>query len=562
MSYESISIKEAVKRINADLNGWFLPPVQRPYVWGSRYENEKYICKLFDSILRGYPIGGLIIWNTEKKIPYKEFFDDYRIGDIPSHVDKGKWARKDKWLVYDGQQRLQTLVSCLKFTLNGKILIFNTLFDIYSDLEDPNETGFSFEEKNSNIRPPLLRMNELFIKQSDEKASFRIDFLAECINLTNDNKLLIEKNIDLLWDIFVREEIKSLAYFPVKHNDESRVNEIFERLNTGGVPLSQADLLFSKIKEKNYDFEENLQYFSKEIYTKTNNGYIFDSYSILQLINLIVNESIRIDAENNSETILSEFSNVWKRLEEPLLAFFNDFLWGQFKINNNSIIPKKLALLPMMFYFYKLYERNIKFRNLDAKHLLPLKQYLIFSQINDWNLQSIVDNFKKIIDDKSKNSSAMFEFPLEEFIKWLDERKKRNTILYVDNFVDYIWFSLKMLTPERTYQFEQNNWGRFNPEIDHLFPKKLKDAGQEYYQAVDILWNMQPVKGEINNFKKRRHPKEFFLAEGSKYLSEYDHLPSNDPNDDIWNNPLEFIEARKRLMIDYIKKNYKIDIKL
>ncbi len=48
-------------------NGWFLPAVQRPYVWGSRYENELYICKLFDSLLRGYPIGGLIIWNTRRK---------------------------------------------------------------------------------------------------------------------------------------------------------------------------------------------------------------------------------------------------------------------------------------------------------------------------------------------------------------------------------------------------------------------------------------------------------------------------------------------------------------
>ena len=48
MSYLTISVKEAVGNINAQNNGWFLPAVQRPYVWGSRYESEKYICKLFD----------------------------------------------------------------------------------------------------------------------------------------------------------------------------------------------------------------------------------------------------------------------------------------------------------------------------------------------------------------------------------------------------------------------------------------------------------------------------------------------------------------------------------
>lgn len=48
MSYLGISIKEAISNINNSLNSWYLPAIQRPYVWGSRYETELYICKLFD----------------------------------------------------------------------------------------------------------------------------------------------------------------------------------------------------------------------------------------------------------------------------------------------------------------------------------------------------------------------------------------------------------------------------------------------------------------------------------------------------------------------------------
>lgn len=40
--YTSISIKEALEKINNDSDGWFLPKIQRKYVWGSRYEGEKY----------------------------------------------------------------------------------------------------------------------------------------------------------------------------------------------------------------------------------------------------------------------------------------------------------------------------------------------------------------------------------------------------------------------------------------------------------------------------------------------------------------------------------------
>ena len=54
MGFQTISVKEAVNNINANLNGWFLPAVQRPYVWGSRYESEKYI-----SHIGKYPVINL-----------------------------------------------------------------------------------------------------------------------------------------------------------------------------------------------------------------------------------------------------------------------------------------------------------------------------------------------------------------------------------------------------------------------------------------------------------------------------------------------------------------------
>ncbi len=43
MSYSPISIRDIIEKINST---WFLPYVQRPFVWGSRYESERYICLL------------------------------------------------------------------------------------------------------------------------------------------------------------------------------------------------------------------------------------------------------------------------------------------------------------------------------------------------------------------------------------------------------------------------------------------------------------------------------------------------------------------------------------
>ena len=578
MSYLGISIKEAINNANCGTNGWFLPAIQRPYVWGSRYENEIYICKLFDSILKGYPIGGLIVWNTNEEIPYREFISDYMPDEIPKLVDKGLHKRPDKWLIYDGQQRIQTLYSCLKYTFHGKILVYDLLFDLNNG-NDPEEIGFSFVEKNSDLEWNFIRMNELFAKQPDEeKRTYRKSILKLNENINDKEEELIENNIDILWDIFVKTETKSLAYFPIKTSNEKVVNEIFERLNTGGMALSLADILFSKIKSEHYDFEEKLQGCSKEIYNSTGKGYLFNAYNILQLIYLLVKKGVRIDPKKVKQDEINVFKTTWDKLETPLQSFFTDYLWGQFKINNNSIIPRNLALLPIMVYFYEIYSKGYKFKNISGQNLKSINTYFIKSQINDWNLQSYIDNFSRLISDKSKETDKLFDFPIQEIEAFISEKKKRNTEIYEDTFIGYNWFVLKILTPERIYQFEPDIKGRFNPEIDHVFPKKLKNRNVDYDNTVDIVWNMQPTKGEINGFKTNIHPKLFFTDKatngkgekivGSKYVNEYDFLfPTNSNNqidfeDNIWERPIEFIEKRKEKMIDYLQTKYDITFKI
>ncbi len=132
-------------------------------------------------------------------------------------VDEGLHGRKDKWLIYDGQQRLQTLHSCLKYTFNNRVLGFDLLFNL-GDEHEANETGFSFVEKNSNLVPSKLRMNELFTKLPDEKTSFRKEIIRKNKGLSDEQECTIEENIDHLWKIFVETDKSSLAYFSIIAN--------------------------------------------------------------------------------------------------------------------------------------------------------------------------------------------------------------------------------------------------------------------------------------------------------------------------------------------------------
>ena len=569
MSYLGISVKEAINNVNNGVSGWFLPAIQRPYVWGSRYEHELYICKLFDSILKGYPIGSLIIWSTKETIPYREFITNYPPEAGQKIVDVGLHSRPDKSLVYDGQQRLQTLFSCLKYTFNKRILIYDLLFDL-SNTDDPDNTGFKFVPKNTKLEWNFIRLNELFSKlPDDDKRAYRKSIIDKYPDISDRDEELIEKNIDNLWDFFVKTGEKALAYYEIETSSKTVVNEVFERLNTGGMALALTDLLFSKIKAKYPDFEERLQECSNKIYNSTGNGYIFSANNILQLINLIIKKAVRIDHKKVHENEITLFNETWDNLEAALLSFFSDYLWGQFKINNASIVPRKLALLPIIYYFYELFNKGFSFKDITGENLMKINQYFIKSQINDWSLQSYSDNFTRIIRETVSASNTLFEFPLEEIESYISEKKQRNIETYEQTFVDYVWFALKILTPTNIYQFDPNMQGRFNPEIDHIFPKKLKDSTSEYEQSVDIIWNMQPTKGDINGFKTNFHPKDFFSDTatdkkgnkiiGSKYLDEYSFVP--DINSGSWLNPVEFIEGRRTKMINFLNKKYKIIFK-
>ena len=161
MSYLGISIKEAMDKINEE---WFLPAIQRPYVWGSRYNSERFICKLFDSLYREYPIGTLIFWKTDNTVAHREFLSDYHQGDLYKNVDDAQWGRS-KNLVYDGQQRLQTLYSCLKYTFNNRLLVFDLKYDRNNDQD--GETGFRFVDKGETLKSSEIKMSRLFSMKSD-----------------------------------------------------------------------------------------------------------------------------------------------------------------------------------------------------------------------------------------------------------------------------------------------------------------------------------------------------------------------------------------------------------
>ncbi|WP_314017854.1 DUF262 domain-containing protein [Stutzerimonas degradans] len=547
MSYDSVSVREALDRLNNENNGWFLPQVQRQYVWGSRHGSEDYVCLLLDSLLKRYPIGAIVLWETSQRVAFRKFIDDYVPGHFAHQAPEGSWDML-KSLVYDGQQRLQTLHSVLRHRFNGRILHFDLLFD--ANKAEPDETGFLFCDEGMDAERRYIDMTWLSRRPDSTEAKIQTEQNA-LLAAGNDaaSQLLVRKNIADLWRVFVETGHKSIAFFPVKADTPDQVNEVFRRLNTGGVSLTQLELLLSKIKAVHPDYEERLWKLSEQI--KEKSGINFLSRDVLQFFHLMIKRTIRIDEQRLDSAEIARFDAAIDLYGDALIAVFSDYLRKLLEINHASIVPRWSAVLPIAAYFAALKEAGNEWRIHtweDESSVRLLHQYFVLSQLCDWNTQTMVNAFAR---EAILAGGENYEFPLDA-IRAIAIQKNRTGELHEYQLLGQSWFVVKMVWPNRSYVFHENK-----PQIDHIFP--LSGGDEDYQELVDVVWNFQPIPAEINNYKRDKQPGDFFRSEvGRKYWGIYDFVP--EPDDPQWSDAAGFVSGRRQKMLREFERRYGLKV--
>ena len=113
MSYKPSSLFNLIQAIN---KGLFLPHIQRPFVW-----EEEQMLKLFDSLMRNYPIQTLLFWKTNDEIKARKFMEEVDWDPDLSDYYEPNVSKEgcEKTFVLDGQQRLQTLYATFAGAIKG-----------------------------------------------------------------------------------------------------------------------------------------------------------------------------------------------------------------------------------------------------------------------------------------------------------------------------------------------------------------------------------------------------------------------------------------------------------
>ena len=119
MAYQTaLTIESVIKDI--DSKKYLLPSIQREFVWSTGQ-----IEKLFDSLMRDYPINAFLFWKVprEKVSEFKfyEFLRDYHQKDNKHNPKANTNGTEDIIAILDGQQRMTSLYIALKGTYAYKM---------------------------------------------------------------------------------------------------------------------------------------------------------------------------------------------------------------------------------------------------------------------------------------------------------------------------------------------------------------------------------------------------------------------------------------------------------
>lgn len=210
-----------------------LPDLQRPFVW-----RDNKVRELFDSMLKGYPIGYIMLWESPTDYETKKS----TIGD------NNKTYEEPKELVIDGQQRLTALVAAMYgVKVKDKNFSDREIKISYNPLTREFAVWSQAYERDTEW---ITRISDVFLAKEDNSiSSLRRRFIKEANEgrskkslplLTDEEEDTIEDNINALLNL----ADYSLPTLEISYNaDEQDVADIFVRVNSGGQSLTENNFI-------------------------------------------------------------------------------------------------------------------------------------------------------------------------------------------------------------------------------------------------------------------------------------------------------------------------------
>ncbi|MBM6588931.1 DUF262 domain-containing protein [Brevibacterium sp. RIT803] len=571
---EPMTIADALHQIQD--RRLILPAIQREYLW-----KPSQVIRLFDSIMRGYPVGSFLSWRvspeTIKQFKFYGFMKDYSAFDNRHNPVIDIPTDREIVAILDGQQRLTSLNIGLRGTYayknhggwaNKSWSYPERRLCLNLEGEAPeNELGLKYhfqflvkadiEAGRTDGSRTWLPISEIF----DAAEPVEVMQIPARYGMGNDQQAIAL--VSKLWQEVHNN--RSLHFYEETDQDIERVLDIFVRVNSGGTVLSYSDLLLSiATAQWEGDARAAVHGLVDEL-NQTGNGFRFSRDTVLKAGLVLADVGdIGFKVKNFTNANMSKLEAGWEAMSCSLQVAVG--LLGDFGLSGGMLTADSV-LIPVAYYVHH--------RGLDHTYRESPKTREDREALRSWVLRSLIirgvwgSGLDTLLRDLREVIKAQgdAEFPVAAIERAMTLRGKPLTVTeaVVDDILSLTYGKPRTFAVLAALFPHVDTRNQFH--VDHVFPgaqldrkllkRRQNPDGTPTLTAEEIddllerrnsLSNLELLPGLENIVKSDKAPDEWLAAEypsadeRSAFLARHD-LPQSLPHsvDDF----IDFFDERR-----------------
>jgi len=523
-SIESLVVEK--KKISEILGPWIetlrIPVVQREFEW-----DEGRIKLLIDSIVKSYPVGTVILWETYDKLPYAKI-----VGKDEDQDFGGPFR-----YVIDGQQRLLSLMllaNSWQITRGGESIETEPISF------NPSSREFRIGE---NIGIPV----SLLFNASRGKASALKDLSAKYKDYEEPLESIGSKISNYEIPIYT---LKSQRGEPI---DPEAISDIFTRINTSGMRLGNLEIFLSFFASAFPSLKELILKRYKELNRKYEDEYPTWEVSIRTVFANLGKSQSRITRKNSFKNTIREVKEEYESKGSDLEGIINktfdiiesglELIKKELGISRRRYMPSHTVMIPV--YKWMFVNNMIKLDGVSGEDKKRILRWFLIASVNNYFSNWTERKLDKSLDVINEGGS----FPINELLEQFSSFNIRDSIGVDEISTTERSRSSDMLLLVLLYRRGASDWAGHSVSnneitIQHIFPKEIL---KDYYENdfINNLANLTLINRSVNSQIQDMEPKEYL----SKYSGELEkHLIPSDKKYWELDQFESFIEKREAML--------------
>jgi len=454
-----------------------IPPLQRPFVW-----NVNQIIELLESIYNDYPIGSILLWETNSPLPSARNVAGFKIPN--------KDPEYPFYYVLDGQQRLSSLygIFCKKRETDSHqsevYKVDTTIFDIYFDLE--KETFVHSNDKSTE--GTYLSMQILFDTSK---------FLDAMQDLGESQRTSSRK----IFDQFNNYDIPIVI---TKKREIQEVGVIFERVNNTGSKLDLFDLMVAITWTESFHLQEVFSSIHSILEKKHFSG--IKNKIILQCISAILEKSskTKVITSLNPEDIRNKVGELEESLKKTV-----DYFATELSIKSIDLLPHAHQMVPACYFFSKITTPTTEQKKTFNEWFWKTSFSQRYSSATDRNMDEDIQNFENLVEEDNLESFAKLNYTVTPEVLKDTKFSKSNAfsrafiILLAGQQPTDMVNGSKVDTGEALSSFNRK-------EYHHVFPRAFLETKSVDPAKISSLCNFCILPSASNKIISDKAPSEYF----------------------------------------------------